>query len=203
MNTFEKILSVLITIFVITGAFQLYLIPQKIQFRKNISIHSFIDDKIKFLPYWVWIYTLLYYPFFFSVILTLKDFKHYAYVIFSFSILLILQTAIALFLPVKTPDEWREFDPETSLSTKFLSKLQSIDSGGNCFPSMHVAMVSLSVCHIWSNAAAWLGAWFLVVIAAAILICASTVFTKQHFVLDIPAGAALGGFVYWIFLQVY
>lgn len=203
MDIFDKIIAVIITALVITGAYQIYLIPQSISIRKTVNFPEIFDHKIPFKPKWVWVYTLLYYPFFFSVILTLDSFEHYAYAILSFTILLLLQVAIAFLIPVKTPEEWRAYDPENSWSEKFLSILQSVDRGGNCFPSMHVAIVSLSVCHIWSNASDWLGAWFAAVIAIALLICASTVFTKQHFVLDIPGGAALGGFVYWIFLLIY
>lgn len=203
MVFFDNIIAIVITVFVITGAYQFYLIPQNQQIRKTREIWTFIDHKIPFRPRWVWVYTMLYYPFFFSVILTIDSFRHYAYVILSFTFLLIFQVAIAFLVPVKTPASWRDYDPGNSISEKFLSILQSVDRGGNCFPSMHVAIVSLSLCHIWANASDWLGVWFIFVILAALLICASTVFTKQHFFLDIPAGAVLGGFVYWLFVLIY
>lgn len=203
MEFLDKIIAVVITALVITGAYQIYLIPQNNPIRKTREIFISIDERISFKPHWVWVYTVLYYPFFFSVIFTLDSFKHYAYVILSFTFLLLIQVAISFLIPVKTPDEWREYNPENSLSEKVLSILQSVDRGGNCFPSMHVAIVSLSVCHIWANAADWLGLWFVFVVVIALLICASTVFTKQHFFLDIPGGMALGGFVYWLFVLVY
>ncbi|MEP0521665.1 MAG: phosphatase PAP2 family protein [Hyphomicrobiales bacterium] len=203
MSFLDSLILIVITVFVITGAYQIYLLPQNFPNRKARQMSLSFDEKIPFKPVWVWVYTLVYYPFFFSVIFTLDSFRHYAYVILSFTFLLLLQTAIAFLVPVKTPDNWRAYDPENSLSEKFLSILQSVDRGGNCFPSMHVAIVSLSVCHIWANAGDHLGIWFVFVFLVALLICASTVFTKQHFVLDIPAGAVLGGFVYWLFVLIY
>lgn len=203
MEFLDKIIAVIITALVITGAYQIYLIPQNYPIRKIQDISISLDRKIPFKPIWVWVYTIIYYPFFFSVIFTLDSFQHYAYVILSFTFLLLLQTAIAFLIPVKTPDDWRGYNSENSRSEKFLSVLQSVDQGGNCFPSMHVAIVSLSVCHIWANASDWLGPWFVCVVAIALLICASTVFTKQHFFLDIPGGMALGGFVYWLFVLIY
>jgi membrane-associated phospholipid phosphatase len=37
----------------------------------------------------------------------------------------------------------------------------------------------------------------------AVLISASTVLTKQHYVLDIPGGVVLAGFVFWMFQLMY
>ena len=35
-----------------------------------------------------------------------------------------------------------------------------------------------------------------------VLIALSCIFTKQHYLIDLPAGAALGGFAYWLYLLV-
>lgn len=203
MNLFENLISIFITILVISGAYQVYLIPQKITFRTALDFTTPIDDLIPFRPRWVWVYSMLYYPFFFSVILTLDDFRHYAFVITSFMLLLIFQLILAFIFPVKTPPSWRDFDPQNSRSEKLLSSMQTYDKGGNCFPSMHVGVVSLSSFHIWANSADWLGLWIYLVVFGALLISASTVLIKQHVFVDIPAGFALAGVVFLIFLQIY
>lgn len=33
-----------------------------------------------------------------------------------------------------------------------------------------------------------------------VLIAISCIFTKQHYLIDLPAGAALGAFAYWLYL---
>ncbi len=69
-----------------------------------------------------------------------------------------------------------------------------IDSPGNCFPSMHVALSSVAVWALQSfrrkfRAALWL--W----LAA---ICLSTLTTKQHYLLDVVGGSGVAIIVIWL-----
>lgn len=203
MSLIDSLIALFITIFVLTGGYQFYLLPQKHHLREPLSFHTVLDDWIPFRPGWVWAYSFLYYPFLFSVILTMDGIRHFAYVLMSFILSLLLQVVLAFLIPVKTPDSWRSYDPENSRSEKFLFRLQAIDRGGNCFPSMHVGAVFLSSFHILANTSDWLGPWMYLMFVVALLICASTVFTKQHYFLDIPGGIALAGFVFWLFQLVY
>jgi membrane-associated phospholipid phosphatase len=75
----------------------------------------------------------------------------------------------------------------------------SIDPPYNCFPSLHVAysFVSALTCfrvhrHVGVVAIAW-----------AALIALSTVYTKQHWVVDVAAGAACAVLAYMAFLRGY
>ena len=64
----------------------------------------------------------------------------------------------------------------------------------NCFPSLHVAQcfIAALVCHrVHRGVGAVAGAW-------AGLVALSTLFTKQHYVLDVVGGVALAG-VAWLF----
>jgi membrane-associated phospholipid phosphatase len=74
--------------------------------------------------------------------------------------------------------------------------LQGVDAAGNACPSMHVASAVFTALWLWRllgemHAQRWLhglnAAWLL-------LIVCSTVATRQHVVLDVLAGAALGVF---------
>lgn len=203
MSLPDSLNALFITILVLLGGYQIYLLPQKYQLRKYFNLNTALDDLIPFRPRWVWAYCFLYYPFLASVILTMTDLRHFSFVITSFILLLVLQVLLAFLIPVKTPDSWRSYDPDNSRSEKFLSNLQIVDQGGNCFPSMHVSAVFLTLFHILANISDWLTPWTGVMFVAAFLISASTVFTKQHFVLDIPGGIVLAGFVFWLFQQVY
>lgn len=75
----------------------------------------------------------------------------------------------------------------------------SLDPPYNCFPSLHVAyaFVSALACYrvhrgVGMAAVVW-----------ATLISISTVFTKQHYVADVIAGAAAAGVAYAVFLRQY
>jgi len=78
-----------------------------------------------------------------------------------------------------------------------LQALYSADPPYNCFPSIHVAhsFVSALAC---SRVHRPLG---LVAMIAATLVAFSTLFTKQHYVLDVIAGVFLALVAYGIFLR--
>ena len=78
-----------------------------------------------------------------------------------------------------------------------LQMFYDIDQPYGCFPSLHVAysFVGALACYrmhprVGLAASVW-----------SILIGLSTVYTKQHFVVDAIAGAALGVAAYWLFLK--
>jgi membrane-associated phospholipid phosphatase len=74
-----------------------------------------------------------------------------------------------------------------------------IDPPYNCFPSLHVAYsyVSALVClHVHRRVG-------IVAIAWASLIAISTVYTKQHYVVDVIAGALSSGLAYLVLLRGY
>ena len=67
--------------------------------------------------------------------------------------------------------------------------MQRFDDRNNSFPSQHTSVATLTALHLQPE----LGA---AAFAFPVLIGASCLFTKQHFVLDIPAGALLGWIAY-------
>ena len=80
-----------------------------------------------------------------------------------------------------------------------LRSLYSADPPFNCFPSIHVAhsFVSALTCHRVHRRLGW------VAIACASLVAVSTVYTKQHYVVDVVAGALLAGGAYSLFVHDY
>ena len=110
----------------------------------------------------------------------------------SFFVLLAGQMVFFLFFPVETPPHWRKYNRGQSLSERFLAFVHRFDAPNNCFPSMHVSVATLTAFH----AAASLGN---AAFAFPVLIAASCAFTKQHYLLDLPAGAALGWGAYCVF----
>jgi membrane-associated phospholipid phosphatase len=63
--------------------------------------------------------------------------------------------------------------------------VQRFDARSNSFPSMHVSVAMLTSLHLLPH----LGT---AAFAFPTLIALSCVFTKQHYVVDLPAGALLG-----------
>jgi membrane-associated phospholipid phosphatase len=78
-----------------------------------------------------------------------------------------------------------------------LRALYSADPPYNCFPSLHVAhsFVSALAC---SRVHRRVG---ILAVLAATLVAFSTLFTKQHYVLDVVSGAALALVAYGMFLR--
>lgn len=203
VNYLDWSAALLIAVLLIIGGYQIYFLPQRYRLRDPVSLMTSLDRRIPFRPRWVWVYSGLYYPFIVSIIATLEDFRHYAFTALSFILLLCAQLVIAFLWPVKTPSTWREFDPTNSRSEKFLALVHRYDKGGNCFPSMHVAVAALAACHLLANLGNSAPLVSVSVIVVTLLILISTVFTKQHFLADLPAGLLLGASIYWVFMVIY
>ena len=78
-----------------------------------------------------------------------------------------------------------------------LRLIYGLDAPYNCFPSLHVAysFVAAFACYRVHRRVG------IAAIAWAALIGISTVYTKQHYVVDAIAGAAMGGVAYALFLR--
>jgi membrane-associated phospholipid phosphatase len=100
--------------------------------------------------------------------------------------------AFFLFFPVETPARWRDLNRGVSVSERFLNFVRRFDSPSNCFPSMHVSVAMLTAFH----AQAQLGP---LVFLFPALIAVSCVYTKQHYLIDLPAGAGLGWMAFCVF----
>jgi len=187
MTAVEQLFGLILAIGFIFLGYQVYLLPQRRPKKRYFSLMTEADRRIPFRPGWVWIYSVAYYPFILSLTFFVQSWHEYFFIVSSFFFLILTQVLIAFLFPVKTPKHWREYVPR-SYAEKMLSFVQRVDQGGNCFPSMHVAVAVF--CALYMSV---LGdASHLLIIAAwgaTVLISISTVLTKQHFVLDLPAGA--------------
>ena len=86
-----------------------------------------------------------------------------------------------------------------SFFTWTLRAIHSSDIAYNCFPSLHVAQCFLAslVCYrVHRGVGAAAGLW-------AFLVAMSTLYTKQHYILDVIAGAILAYAAYWALLRDY
>lgn len=103
-----------------------------------------------------------------------------------------IQTIIAntsfFVFPVRFPRELWPHDPSDFL----LTWIRTADTAANCFPSSHVAIVVLTYLALLRERSRqhW------PILLWGILICLSTLTTKQHYFVDVLAGSVLGVFSY-------
>lgn len=191
--------ALLLSVMLIVAGYQFYFLPQRRPIKEPaVGRVTTLDRKIPFRPEWVWVYSVAYYPYVLSTILTLPSFQDFYAVSASFICLLFTHILISYFYPVRTPAEWRAYQI-TSPSRRFLRSIQCIDRGGNCFPSMHVAVATLTTIHITANGYEAVGPEILLVWIAPALITASALYTKQHLLVDIIPGAILAAVAYSIY----
>lgn len=163
-------------------------------------IHHWLDDLIPFCELFVIPY-VLWYPFFagVGVFLLLKD--RYEFCRYMWAMIIGLSFCLAFYLVFPNGQELRpEVFPRDNILSRLVGSLYAADTNTNVFPSMHVfgtvapaaALIrykGFDKKHSWMKTAA---------AVLALLICLSTVFIKQHSVLDLVGGAVLYVPVYFL-----
>lgn len=181
-----------LSVFLIVGVYQFYFWCQRNYVAAPRELKLRIDDWIPYWPSWVWIYSCIYYPLILYLNFVLESSRQFTYVAMSYMLLLGLQMAFFVLFPVATPERWRAINGRRTLSERFLAFVQRFDARSNSFPSMHTSVAMLTALHLVPH----LGA---MAFAFPVLIALSCLFTKQHYVIDLPAGAALG----WVVHRLY
>lgn len=200
MSIIDHIVHLLMAIIMIVGGYQFYFLVQRSHLGEPIEFSYKIDERIPFRPEWVWVYSGLYYPVILLLVFTLKTFSQFSYTVFSFITLLMMQITVFFFFPVKIPEHWRDYDRQQSLSARFLGLVHSYDGLPNSIPSMHVSVSTLAAFHLYQNLSLETGIYSLLAFLFPLLIALSALFTKQHYVVDLAPGAALGYFNYEIYV---
>jgi membrane-associated phospholipid phosphatase len=191
----NQIINLVLSAFLIVGIYQLYFWCQRNSFFKARELGIALDERIPYMPGWVWIYSFLYYPVILYLNAVFRSAQEFTEVAASFLLLLALQAAFFLFFPVRTPEHWRTINSRRTPSERFLAFVQRFDQPGNSFPSMHTSVATLTAMHLYVH----LGP---VVFVFPALIGISCLLTKQHYLVDLPAGAGLGWFVYEVYQRL-
>ena len=155
------------------------------------NLVSALDKWFSYDPRWVWVYTVVYYLGFFSVIPTVVSLRQYAILASSYVLLLAGQLLIFLRYPVETPEEWR-VRSASGPSEALLMLVQRFDRRSTCFPSFHMSAATLTACHLSASSMQVAP----LAIGYAIAVGFSALFTKQHCVWDVIAGVAMGILVF-------
>jgi membrane-associated phospholipid phosphatase len=195
MRTTNYMINLVLSGVLIVGAYQFYFWCQRNMLFAPREFNAVLDDFIPYVPQWVWIYSFLYYPAILYVNLVLRTPQEFTEVASSYMLLLAFQAAFFLAFPVRTPERWRVPAPPRTLSERFLAFVQRFDASSNSFPSMHTSVAMLTALHLYDRHG-------MATLAFPALIGMSCLFTKQHYVVDIPAGAALGWFTYSLYSKI-
>ncbi len=192
----DRFAQLILSIFLIVGGYQFYFWCQTNPLaRRKRQLRMEFDDAIPYRPSWVWIYSFFCYPVILFITITTASSRQFLYVAMSYIVLLLLQMMVFVIFPVETPLEWRTCNAGGSHSERFLAMLQRYDKPANSFPSMHTSMAVLTALHLQP-------AGGVAVFAFPALIALSCLYTKQHYIVDLPAGALLGWLTFRVFCAV-
>ena len=193
----DRFAQFVLSIFLIVGVYQFYFWCQTNPLaRKTRLLRMGLDDAIPYRPAWVWIYSCLYYPVILFITFTTASSRQFLYIAMSFVVLLLIQMAVFVLFPVETPMEWRSCNAGGSHSERFLALVQRFDAPANSFPSMHTSVAVLTALHLQTTAGA-------AVFVFPALIALSCLYTKQHYIVDLPAGALVGWLTFRVFCAIY
>ncbi|MCB1037494.1 MAG: phosphatase PAP2 family protein, partial [Acidobacteria bacterium] len=156
-----------------------------------------LDRLFPVVPGWALVYGALYLFLIFLPVLTVRDEEHIRRTVFAYLSVWITSYLVFVAFPTIAPR------PPEVVGAGFgawaLRGLYDADPPYNCFPSLHVAhsFVSALTCrrlHRGVGASA---------LAAASLVALSTLFTKQHYLVDVAAGLGLALLASLGFLRTY
>jgi membrane-associated phospholipid phosphatase len=185
MKLADYAIHLLLSAVLIVGVYQFYFWCQRNHMVSPRELKLRVDDWIPYWPTWVWIYSCVYYPIILYLNFVIDSPRQFTYVASSYLLLLAAQMLFFVLFPVTTPARWRAYNRERGLSERFLALVQRFDARSNSFPSMHTSVATLTALHLVPH----LGT---AAFAFPALIALSCLFTKQHYVVDLPAGALLG-----------
>jgi len=169
-----------------------YIAESRIGAEKHSMLVEF-DKMIPFIPEWVWMY-LTVYMIFLIPLFGLTERRLLKLVMSSYITVMLICYIFFYLYPVEYP---RPQLIVNDFSTWALSLVYKNDRPWNCFPSSHCAMAMMAALVLleinW-----FFGLWGM---AVAISIGASTLFTKQHFILDVITGFSLSILVYYLYFK--
>ncbi len=153
-------------------------------------IYSPLDDMIPFCEYFI----IPYVGWYFLVFGSLVYFLFYnveSFVRLQKFIIFTQVVAMVVYILYPNIQQLRpEVLPRDNVFSQLIGFLYSIDTNTNVFPSLHVAY-SLAIASVWLKEKGACILWKCFVAVFVVLVCLSTVFIKQHSVLDGFASAAM------------
>lgn len=154
------------------------------------------DRAIPLQPAWVFVYGAFYLFLIVLPVLAIRDPEHVRRTVFAY--LAIWSAAYACFIAFPSEARRPEIVSGPSFAAAGLRFLYESDTPRNCFPSLHVAHSFVGALALWRlHRGVGIAA-----VACASLVGISTLFTKQHYLLDVAGGVLLAFAAYAVFLRV-
>ncbi len=155
-----------------------------------------LDRAVPFVPWTVWLYGTITWACL-AAWLSVPSRADAVRLLTAITIASVSCCAVFLLFPTTFP---RELYPlsgtgATGATIRELARLRAADSPSNCLPSLHVAL-AWAIALTWASGREHRGLRW-AAFAWALAISVTTVTTKQHFVLDVPTGAAVGVYSWW------
>jgi membrane-associated phospholipid phosphatase len=161
-----------------------------------VDLTSALDAQIPFRAQWIWIYVLTYVVPFLATLVVKDDERVYRALV---AVGLASFTAYVVYVlyPVSSPRPV----PGAGVADQLVALQQRLDYPANQLPSLHVANAWILYATVaGERRERWLRA---ACAALAFAITLSTLFVKQHVLLDVLAGVLWGGAAYWASGSVY
>ena len=162
----------------------------------HYSVSSPLDNVIPFceffvIPYFFW-FVYLVGMYVYSIFFDTETFKNYTYFI-----MITYTTTLIIYLIWPTMQELRPVEfTRDNLFTDIMKNFYGFDTNTNVCPSIHVIGAVAVSCAAWNSKLFSSWGWRIAFSVATVLIVLSTVFLKQHSVLDIPPALLLCAIAY-------
>ena len=172
-------------------------IPEMVAGREIHTPELQLDRLVPLKPAWAIVYGALYLFLIVLPVLIVREEEHIRRTVASYLMVWITAYGCFVLYPTIAPRPLEIV--EAGFGAWGLRILYGADTPYNCFPSLHVAhsFVSALTCYRLDRR---LG---VTTIGAAVLVALSTLFTKQHYVLDIAGGVALAAVAYALCFHGY
>jgi membrane-associated phospholipid phosphatase len=156
-----------------------------------------LDRAVTVQPAWMLVYGSLYVFIGILPLLVVRSAELFRRALASY--LAVMLVAFAGFLAYPTLAPRPDVVPGDGFAAWSLRLMYDIDTPYGCFPSLHVAwaFVSALTCYRVHAGVGWVAAGW------ATLIGVSTLYTKQHYLVDVIAGAAMALVAYAVFIRTY
>lgn len=151
-----------------------------------------LDASIPIVPAFAFVYFSTY---FLAVLppLLVADSGAFVRLVVAYCVITVIGSTVHVALPSRIERlELAESDRKQSLSLRVLACFQRCCKPYGNFPSIHVAYGVAAVVVAYAAFGAGMAA---AVLVWAVLVAVSTLVTRQHYIADVAAGAALGGMV--------
>jgi len=169
-----------------------YLIVKQFQTNPHV-LGSFLDDKIIFIPQFVYFYIFWYFLLFYVPFYLIKTDKFYTY--FKSNITSIIIACIIFIIYPTTII--RDTVITSNISTYLVNLIYKIDTPVlNCLPSIHCILSFLFIFSVMKEKKSF-NKYFIII--SSTLVILSTVFIKQHVIIDIVLAFFISYIVFKIF----